>query len=100
MKASSIPPKTLIASSMIQQRLLPEAGGAGVEERLAWSAHAEFNSRGAALALLAFFHDPFKRNDRQGFSTHIARFIRKLKSMSRPPLFDQLGLLRKECCHY
>ena len=42
MKASSIPPKTLIASSMIQQRLLPEAGGAGVEERGAGLADGKF----------------------------------------------------------
>lgn len=52
MKASSIPPKTLIASSMIQQRLLPEAGGAGVKEWSAGLADGEFDRCGAALALL------------------------------------------------
>ena len=37
----------------LQRKLLPKAGGAGVEERGAGLVHGEFTRRSAALALLA-----------------------------------------------
>lgn len=62
---------------MIQQRLLPEAGGAGVEERSARLADGEFDRCGASLALLAGSKDLVERFNCHRSATEISRPVRK-----------------------
>lgn len=60
---------------LCQQRLLPEAGGAGVEQGSSGFAHGQFDRGGGALPLIGRTQHPIEGIDRYRFAEQIARSV-------------------------